>query len=187
MNLKDFILSTPDLKDAQEIVFFGGSFNPWHEGHSACVRLLPKDKALIILPDHNPYKEVVDSKVDVLKELKDITSSLNPNAHVYDEFLKAKRKNPTYYWLEALKRELPRKEFSLLLGFDSFTGIDKWIEAPSLLVLLHKLYVVSRLDNPSAKTEQVKRLKSFNPRLEINFLGGHPYEALSSTEIRESK
>ena len=37
------------------ITFFGGSFNPWHKGHGACLELCP-EKNIIVIPDTNPFK-----------------------------------------------------------------------------------------------------------------------------------
>lgn len=185
MSLKEFILSSPGLKNADEIVFFGGSFNPWHQGHSACVELLPKDKTLIVLPDHNPYKELVNSDGGSPERIKKIVSKLHPNSLVFDEFFKANKKNPTFFWMEDLSHAIPNKDYSLLVGFDTFTGIDQWIEAKKLLSLLKRIYVASRQDNPSVKETQTKKLKFLAPNLEIKFLGGHPFEDVSSTELRK--
>lgn len=186
MSLKEFILSHRELKDAPEIVFFGGSFNPWHAGHTSCVKLLPPDKKLVILPDHNPYKELVESdgKQKSIEQIKNALRPLERSHFIFDEFLKANRKNPTYYWLRGLKEELPEKDYAFLMGFDTFTGLDKWIEALKLLELLSCIYVASRMDDPSAKKTQTNRLKEIAPRLKIVFLGRHPHEEISSTEIR---
>lgn len=187
MNLEDYIESNSELKSADEIVFFGGSFNPWHAGHKSCVELLPKEKMLIILPDHNPYKELVDSKLSSVEEIQQDIKDLNGNMFIYDGFLKANKKNPTHSWLDPLKKTMPNKSFSLLMGFDTFTGIDSWIDASKLLSLLKKLYVVSRLDVPEAKKFQVARLSQIAPELEVEFLGHHNHEELSSTKIRQNK
>lgn len=51
---------------ACEVVFFGGSFDPWHEGHASCINLLPRELKLIVAPDRNPQKP--------LKEIKNLVA-----------------------------------------------------------------------------------------------------------------
>ena len=44
------------LKELDEkVTFFGGSFNPWHDGHRACLELCDAAN-LIVVPDTNPFK-----------------------------------------------------------------------------------------------------------------------------------
>ena len=43
-----------EIKD--EIVFYPGTFYPWHLGHRACLDLCPS-KNIVIVPDFNPLKE----------------------------------------------------------------------------------------------------------------------------------
>lgn len=187
MSVVDYIESKPELLQADELVFFGGSFNPWHQGHEACVALLPADKALVVVPDHNPYKELTAKNPESLADIRAALSKLDRGGFVFEGFLKANKKNPTHDWIGQLRSAFPEKKLSLLMGFDSFIGIDKWIEAEKLLNDLSRLYVASRLDNSAAKQAQIKRLEQINPCLETLFLGGHPHESLSSSALRKKK
>lgn len=187
MSLAGFIEERPKLREAKEIVFFGGSFNPWHAGHKACVDLLPEDKALVALPDHNPYKELTEPNEEAVSEIMDALSKRKGPSFVFEDFLKAGKKNPTHSWIRELKDIFPDKQLSLLVGFDSFIGIDKWIQAKDLLLDLSAIYVASRMDDPSTKEKQKKHLRAINPNLRIVFLGSHPYESLSSTILRKNK
>ena len=185
MSLKDYIESNEKLSNSNELVFFGGSFNPWHSGHTSCVQLLPKDKALIVAPDHNPFKELVEKKHCDLSDIKSELESSKREAFIYEGFLNQNKKNPTSVWISELKKAFPDKKLSLLIGFDSFASIDRWTNAQSLLSELFSLYVASRMDDPSIKEEQTQRLKEIAPNLNVQFLGGHPHEEVSSTKIRE--
>ena len=59
MSIESFIENLPELEKREELIFFGGSFNPWHAGHSNCLRLMDPHKTIIVVPDHNPFKELV--------------------------------------------------------------------------------------------------------------------------------
>src|SRR5690606_21219193 len=93
-------------------------------------------------------------------------------------------KNPTVNWIEKLHREFPDKRLSLLLGHDSFESITTWIRANDLLPKLHKLFVVSRLEDDRKREQVAKKVQALAPNLEIEFLGHHDHEGLSSTELR---
>lgn len=186
--LGDFIKSS-ELINEEELIFFGGSFNPWHAGHASCIKLMPTKKKIIVIPDHSPFKEITTDK-EKSSSIKDIKKGLNEFSHrtfIYDEFFYANKKNPTVTWINLLKKEFPEKKLSLLMGFDSFMTIDRWTNAIELLSDLSVIYVASRMDDESIKEEQRITLKNINQELEIKFLGSHPHESLSSTEIRKNQ
>jgi nicotinate-nucleotide adenylyltransferase len=169
-----------------ELIFFGGSFNPWHEGHSSCINLMDDSKTIIVIPDHNPFKELVKSG-EKESSLQDIRSKLNEfknPTYIFTEFFELNEKNPTHLWVSKIRAKFPSKKISLLMGFDTFMGIDKWINAESLLGHLSCLYVASRLDNEELKNKQIQLISSLSP-VHIHFLGRHDYEDLSSTELRK--
>ncbi len=187
MSLIKFIKEHKELTEAKEIVFFGGSFHPWHPGHKACVKLMPTNVALVIAPDHNPYKEFVADKKNPTQTIIADISELKGPKFVYDGFLSASEKNPTTRWVLELKKAFPDKGISLLIGFDSFMSIDRWIDGKGLLRTLDGLYVASRLEGSIEKKEQTQRVKKIAPELKIKFLGHHPFEDLSSTKLREAE
>lgn len=188
MSLESFIQSIPDIKNMNELIFFGGSFNPWHDGHSSCINLMDPSKTIIVIPDHNPFKELVPNE-DKLSGLQDIDKKLKSftnQTYLFSEFFEKNEKNPTYEWIAKVKATFPQKKLSLLVGFDTFMGIDKWINAEALLGHLSTLYVASRMDNEELKTKQIQLLNAIS-NIHIHFLGRHDFEHLSSTEIRECK
>lgn len=189
MNLIEFINSEPELKNVDEVCFFGGSFNPWHEGHSACIQLLRKSIPLIVIPDHNPKKELqsIESKATSFAEIIEILSNFDQKSFLYTGFANKNEINPTTKWVQELKSSKPSLKISLLMGHDTFEKIDTWIDGHKLLKCLHKLYVASRLETTIIKTTQINNLRSLAPELEISFLGHHDFEDLSSTKIREHR
>ena len=189
MKLIEYIFEFDDLTNAKEIVFFGGSFNPWHEGHTTCIQLLSPHLPVVIIPDHNPFKDVVldNDKLTSPASIIQRVQHLNRNIFIYDGFLKLNQQNPTYKWIREVKEQLPMTKLSLLLGYDNFKSMHEWNEIKSLLADLKTIYVASRLENDREHAVVIQRLKDINPSLTIELLGHHKYEHLSSTEFRSKK
>jgi len=162
------------------VTFFGGSFNPFHEGHLACLNLCP-EKNILIVPDRNPFKPTesnercFDQFLELANELKDTRYSLYPG------FLVKTEANPTSSWLPFVK--LPEKNF--LMGDDSFVDIMKWKNPDLIAKSLTKLYVVPRKYNKADYLKVEVELLKLNPNLEVHYLDKHPYMNLSSTELRK--
>lgn len=168
-----------------EWVFYGGTFNPWHMGHQACLNLLPAEKTCFILPDINPHKKERD--FELVSTVIEISSRARFNNHQFlvPTFLIQKTKNPTVDWIERLKRDFPLQKLSLLIGFDSFSQITHWTRAEDLLPLLSTLYVVSRMETENDREKAISKVATLTPSLHIELLGRHGHEELSSTEIRK--
>jgi nicotinate-nucleotide adenylyltransferase len=170
--------------DAIEWIFFGGSFNPWHDGHQACLNLLPPEKTCFVLPDHNPHKELreIDPVISTLG--LSVRARFGHNHYHVPTFLMDPNKNPTVDWISRLQQQYPEKELSLLIGFDSFAHLTQWTRAEELLGRLSALYVASRLESDESWEQAKNKLLAINPRLRIYRLGRHAHEALSSTDLR---
>jgi len=161
-------------------IFFGGSFNPWHMGHRVSLDLCPAEP-IIIVPDQNPWKEVHERQ-NIWSYYLDICRKVeNSNFSVYPGFLLLDRVNPTVDWLLQIKLDSKW----LLIGEDTFLGIEKWKEASQLLHHLKGLYVSPRGQDPKLVEEQRVKLKKQYPHLFIQLLDHHDYEDLSSTELRK--
>lgn len=184
MRLSTFIKSVPELEHASEIVFYGGSFNPWHDGHSACVILSPKEFPLIIIPDHNPQKQIILNKNLDFSKLTVQLKKLREKIWIYEGFYFDRKFNPTIEWVRDLRNVYPKKNFSLLLGHDSFINLKSWKNANELLNLLSSLYVVSRQDDDEKNIFAQKQYLMINPKLTISQQGHHEFEHLSSTQLR---
>ncbi len=172
---------------ASEVVFFGGSFDPWHEGHASCMNLLPHALKLIVVPDRNPLKPLKEIKnvVTHFSALsQEISQSTNRAHHIHPGFLFLTEKNPTVSWvLRALHRR-PDLRLSLLMGFDSFKSLPQWVKVQDLLKLVHCLYVASRLESDDERLKAERALKEIYPETNVVYLGHHPHEDKSSTKLR---
>lgn len=167
-------------KIEKAVTFFGGSFNPFHEGHRACLDLCPEENILIV-PDRNPFKELSSSEnvfedfMKLAENLKDTRFSLYPG------FLLKTEKNPTSTWLPHVK--IAEKNF--LMGDDSFMDLLKWKSPDIIAKALTKLYVVPRKFSKKDYERVERELLKWNPKLEVHYLAEHPYMNVSSTEMRK--
>ena len=169
---------------SDEWVFFGGSFNPWHKGHQACLDLLDPEKLCFILPDHNPQKDLkvqepVSSIIGLITKIK-----FGKNHFCTPSFLLNFQKNPTVDWIKKLKDQDNERKLSLLMGFDSLMNFPTWKDYEKLAKLLTTIYVVSRLEDPEEQTQAARMIQAVAPNLKIEFLGHHHHESLSSTSLR---
>lgn len=170
--LSSLFLKHP-MKDS--VTFFGGSFNPFHEGHRACLDLCP-EKNILIVPDRNPFKDISETDIFSLAEkLKNTRYSLYPG------FLIKQEKNPTSSWLPFVKL----KEKNFLMGDDSFMDLLKWKNPELIIKALTKLYVVPRKFKKEEYRIIERQLLEWNPKLEVHYLAEHPYMNISSTELRK--
>jgi len=163
------------------VTFFGGSFNPFHKGHRACLDLCP-EKNILIVPDRNPFKaeandlsSVFDDFYALALELKDTNYSLYPG------FLCHNTPNPTSSWLAKVQI----KEKNFLMGDDSYMSLLTWKNPEVVLGALDKLYVVPRIYQHEDYQGLEKEILKINPKLKIHYLKTHPSQNISSTELRK--
>lgn len=175
------------------VIFYPGSFSPWHKGHRACLSGLktpPSGKAwdVVIAPDYNPWKDMRETNLqqEVLtlwEELESISvERADLNFHLYLGFLAEKKKNPTNEWM----RKVSANHRWMLMGEDSFLDLDQWIEVEKLLSALEGIFVVPREAPADRVLEQREKILTLK-KLEIEFLDHHKYEHFSSTFLREKK
>ena len=171
------------LSSRDDIIFFGGSFNPWHHGHQACVDLchqrFPQAK-IVIVPDHNPWKKFAP-QVCYWALYRELGQKLKKTPYlIYPGFYGREKEHPTAQWLLACHC---RKK-SFLMGDDNLMSFLSWHHAPQLLRGLARLIIVPRTANARERQKQITLLAKYNPRLKIVVLPEHPYAQLSSTKMR---
>ncbi len=170
--------------ESMETVFFGGTFNPLHEGHLECLRLSPNQN-IIIIPDKNPWKkESEQQKTEVggvwqnylllNEQFKNSSYSLFPG------FIGKEGPNPTINWLKLVS--CLRK--ALLIGDDNFMNFELWTDYKEVLNLLSSLYVVPRLERVINLQKHREILLKINPKLNIEILQEHSYQTFSSSALR---
>ena len=128
--------------DSTGVVIFGGTFDPFHQGHFEIVKSLSEefDKVLVIPTNVSYYKnrKITDFKTrfdNVKKQLKTFS-----NVEVSD----IERTNITQSFYDVLK--IISKEYaniSLALGSDEYNMLDTWKNYKEILKLV-KLVVIIR-------------------------------------------
>ena len=175
---------SPDLffkhKNLARVVFFGGSFNPWHDGHRACLDLCPEE-SVVVVPDNNPWKAEQVREENPWEFCLNLARQLEETPHsLYPGFLGRSEPNPTVDWL--LKVDAPER--GLLLGDDNFISFDRWKDYQALAAGLAVIYVAPRKGDREKLDRMKEHLLEINPRLEVVFLPHHAYEDCNSTSQR---
>lgn len=182
------VTDTEKIFPLDSITFFGGTFNPWHEGHSICVKRVREKTPLLIMPDKNPFKEVSSSAAPFKEYVKlalKLKADLNIGSKwIYPGFIILESGNPTHRWVKKLQTKYPKAQASLTMGFDSANEIKNWINSEELIKRLSGLYILSRKESEDDRFALKASLKAVNPDLEVNFLGHHKYENMSSSKLR---
>lgn len=182
-----FMPGSIESRDETKLVFFGGSFNPWHEGHEECVRQFCEyinNNELIIVPDTSPWKEA-DNRVESFcyyKAYKDLESKLlKYQVRIFPGFWGKERPNPTIDWVKKVKAE----NIGFLVGDDQFASIHKWKDSKELLNILDNLFVVPRNLKDNERDKIKEEILGVANNLNIIILNDHEFRHISSTEIRK--
>lgn len=163
-----------------EIFFFGGSFNPWHEGHQECIRQVKKkfDTSVVIVPDSSPWKD--QTHPCYFSSYRTLCLLQQENEHVvYPGFWGLEVVNPTIDWINKMHVSV-----NLVIGDDNFLAFQKWKSWQEILAVLKRLIVIPR----QGKMEELQALKEKLEPLgatEICLLDSHPFASLSSTLLRQ--
>jgi nicotinic acid mononucleotide adenylyltransferase len=184
---KNLLNGCPEMifqNEKDEWVFFGGTFDPWHNGHQSCLNLIPEDVPCLIVPDQNPHKNL--REISLVSTILQISTKAKFKKFQYlvPTFLLEHKQNPTVEWVARMKDELPSSKVSLLMGFDSFSQLKTWTRSSELLPMLFTVYVVSRMEDDQDRLRALDEAHAMNSSLNVVFLGRHEFETLSSTEIR---
>lgn len=164
------------------ITFFGGSFNPWHRAHKACLELHPEPQHIWVIPDVNPRKDT--SNRSPWELYKYLLTEVGPlGARVYPGFCGLEFANPTVRWLPFTKVQRPQ----ILMGDDSLVTFPNWIESKTLAQAIHTIWIAPRRSQADAISKAISWLGIHAPDCKINWLNDHPYRDLSSTKIRAQK
>lgn len=156
-----------------KIGFFGGSYNPVHDGHQMLARAIVEsgavDEVWLSLSPLNPFKEeragelVADA--DRLAMLR-LAAEGVPGLRVTDVELSLPRPSFTIDTLAELQRLNPSDSFRIIIGSDNLAGLPRWKDA-ARLVALYPPIVYPRPGYPAPEA-----------------MKGLPVSEVSSTEIR---
>ena len=175
-------LAPPREPWPSSVTFYGGSFNPFHSGHEACIQeyLCSTDIPLVVVPDHNPWKMEIPDQC-FFQNLWHLAAKIQrPNTYLYPGFWGKQDGNPTISWLTQVRVE----NKYLLMGDDSFGNLLSWQQAPDLLGALAGIFVVPRGQSLDEFCLQKDRVLTVAPHLVITRPNHHAFEDLASGQIR---
>jgi nicotinate-nucleotide adenylyltransferase len=132
-----------------KVALFGGTFDPIHLGHSACIQHLVEKMdftdVIIIPTSQNPLK-TESHPVSKENRLKMIELALEDFATEIKIDETEINKDQTSYTIDTIKRyqnEFSSEELFFVMGLDSFSEFDQWKDF-SEIIKMTNLIIVSR-------------------------------------------
>ena len=116
----------------KSVGIFGGSFNPVHTGHIALAKSLGEkaglDEVWLMVSPQNPFKKEATDLLDDLSRLEMVREAVRDEERLKASDYEFRLPKPSYTWhtLQALIRDYPDTEFTLLIGGDNWAAFDKW-------------------------------------------------------------
>jgi len=129
-----------------KVGILGGTFDPIHQGHlkmaETAYKELKLDKILIMPSGNPPHKDNISSSLDRSNMIKLAIEGIDYLE--YSDF-ELKRDNVIYTaeTLQLLSEENPDKQFTFIVGADSFLSITDWYR-PSRIFRYARLAVCNR-------------------------------------------
>ena len=120
--------------DKIRVGFFGGSFNPVHNGHIALARHLlgelRLDEVWFVVSPQNPFKQG-DTLLDDALRLEMVRLALKDEPRMAASDYECHLPRPSYTWrtLQGMSRDWPERDFVLLIGADNWLLFDRWRES----------------------------------------------------------
>ena len=172
----------------ENIVIFGGTFNPIHLGHLEIINKvleLNSTKKVIVMPTYlPPHKISADLACDADRfEMCKLAVENIPNVEVSDLELIRGGKSYTYDTLKQLRNIYPETEFSLVCGGDMIVTFKEWYRYMDVLRLAD-IIAVRRVGIDNTEFDNaVKELINIGGVIDV--LKGEISE-ISSTEIKKN-
>lgn len=151
---------------------FFGSFNPIHLGHlniaQYVLNYMDIDKVVFIVSPQNPFKTELELwSAERRLELIRKTIEDNPRLEVSDIEFTLPKPSYTYQTLEALEAQNTGDSFSILMGADTLSSLDKWRNPEKILSYPILVYPrINSTSNPYPTHRNIQIMSS--PILEIS-------------------
>ncbi|WP_281669966.1 nicotinate (nicotinamide) nucleotide adenylyltransferase [Segatella buccae] len=122
----------------RKIGLYGGSFNPIHVGHITLAKRLMEvaglDEVWMMVSPQNPFKANDTLLADDLR-LAMTRKALEGETHIVACDCEFHLPKPSYTWntLQALGRDCPDCEFTLLIGGDNWQAFDRWFRGEDIV------------------------------------------------------
>ena len=139
------------------IGIFGGSFNPIHNGHISLARQLREkaglDEVWLMVSPQNPLKRQ-DDLLDDERRMEMVRLALEGVEGIIASDYEMHLPKPSYTWntLQALKKDYPDREFTLLMGGDNWANFNRWYRYEDILrdfrIVVYPRRGMSQVDAP---------------------------------------
>lgn len=169
-----------------DILFFGGSFDPVHNGHENILRTALEYKKfdkIIVMPIGSPgHKPSCKAPFHVRKHLVELAfGDIGVEMEVSDFEGNSREKSYSYITVDHLKSLYPDSKIYFIIGADSAINMKKWARWEYLAQNVTYL-VFAREEDENLQLEQaVEKLKQYSPDTVIIRNKVFP---VSSTQIR---
>lgn len=165
----------------KQIGLFFGSFNPIHIGHIILANHILEfsnlDEIWFVVTPHNPFKE----KKTLLNDqnrlyMVELALKNYPNMKASNIEFSLPQPSYTIDTLAYLKERHPSYTFSLIMGEDNLSGLQKWKNA-DVLIAHYPIYVYPRLTETTSAGKKLLELPTIQ-KVDA------PIIELSATQIR---
>ncbi len=169
------------------IVIFGGSFNPPHNGHLELLKAAEElnfvDKILILPSNIPPHKQIGADFADSTHRINmcKLLASYSQKAEVCSEEIDRGGKSYMIDTVCALKKKYEKDTFWLLVGGDMVATLGNWYKAEELLSMISVLAVGRNTVSDIDFFEKVSELKNIGTEVKIL---GTKTTPISSTDVR---
>lgn len=168
---------------------FGGTFNPFHNGHYEMLRALQDDdniEEIWLMPDKIPPHKDCDylpNDSDRISMCELIAKEFSKASVSSVEFEREGR-SYSYDTVVELKKKYTDKNFIFVCGGDMFVYFPKWYRYLDLMKLI-PFYVFTRVGTADSEFNAcVKEFENLGMKI---FLNSTPIPNISSTEFRSTK
>jgi nicotinate-nucleotide adenylyltransferase len=131
-----------------KIGLYFGSFNPIHNGHLIIANYMLQETAIkqvwFVVSPHNPLKKS-NSLLNEYKRLNLVQLAIEGENNLKASTIEFHLPRPSYTidTLVHLQEKYPQHHFSVIMGSDSFSNIDKW-KNYTVLLNEYELYIYNR-------------------------------------------
>lgn len=170
-----------------EILFFGGAFDPVHNGHTAILKSAMEYKKfdkVIVMPTGLPsHKDSCKAPFEIRKHMARLVfRKINENIEVSSYEGNCLEKNYSYKTIDRLKEKYPGSNIYFIIGSDSAINIKTWANWEYLAKNVIFLVFAREFNQESELGIAIEEIKKFSPKTTVITNDIIP---VSSTEIRK--